>query len=96
MDYQVAEEDIWAYQEYLVSEEHGKGTVEKYLRDIRSFFVWASGRMVGKRLAAAWKEHLVMEGYSGIYGMDTMQGKASADTADAVSEAGTGFTAKRI
>ena len=64
MDYQVAEEDIWAYQEYLVSEEHGKGAVERYLRDIRSFFVWASGRMVGKRLAAAWKEHLVMEGYS--------------------------------
>ena len=45
MGYQMAEEDIWAYQEYLVSEEHGKGTVEKYLRDIRSFFVWALGRL---------------------------------------------------
>ena len=52
-------ETIAAYALYLRSEEHAPGTIEKYLRDVRSFAAWLEERTVTKDLAAAWKEHLV-------------------------------------
>ena len=52
-------EAIAAYALYLRSEERAPGTIEKYLRDVRSFAAWLEERTVTKDLAAAWKEHLV-------------------------------------
>lgn len=49
---------------YLQKEERSPGTQEKYLRDLRSFSAWLDGRSVTKELAAAWKGHLLSEGYA--------------------------------
>lgn len=63
MENQMTEETIQQYRDYLIAEEHETGTVGKYLRDIRSFFMWLSGKKVEKTLMVEWKEHLVQSGY---------------------------------
>ena len=50
------------YREHLLQEERAPGTVEKYLRDLRSFAAWLDGRAVNKELVVGWKESLLAEG----------------------------------
>ena len=38
--------------------------MEKYLRDLHAFSVWADGREINKELTAEWKAHLVEENYA--------------------------------
>lgn len=57
-------ERIAAFGRYLREEERAPGTVEKYLRDVRTFAAWLDGRPVAKETAAGWKEHLVSESYA--------------------------------
>lgn len=57
-------ERITAFGRYLREEERAPGTVEKYLRDVRTFAAWLDGRPVTKESAAGWKEHLVSESYA--------------------------------
>ena len=56
--------ELIGFADHLKSEERSPGTVEKYLRDVRSFAAWLDGREVTKELAAAWKEHLLAEHYA--------------------------------
>ena len=49
-------------------------TIEKYLRDVRSFANWAGDRSVTKELVARWKEHLQKSGHQPV----TVNGKFSA------------------
>ena len=63
MSYQMTIEDISNYKEYLCHEEHSAGTIEKYLRDIKAFFSWLTGREVSKENAAGWKEYLTGMSY---------------------------------
>lgn len=53
------EQDITDFQAYLVREEKGEATVEKYIRATREFLVFAGETPVTKELAIAWKELLV-------------------------------------
>jgi len=53
-----------AFENCLRAEEREPATIEKYLRDVRFFAVWAGGRGVTKELAIAWKEYLRTEGYA--------------------------------
>ena len=57
-------EHIQAYANHLRLEEKSAATVEKYLRDIRSFICWLDGREITKEQTAAWKAHLTEEGYA--------------------------------
>ena len=57
-------EQIDAYATYLCQEERSPGTIENYLRHIRTFMTWLDGRTVTREWAAAWKEHLLSEGYA--------------------------------
>ena len=57
-------EHIAAYAQHLRAEERAPGTVEKYLRDVRTFAAWLDGRPVTKETAAGWKERLVSDGYA--------------------------------
>lgn len=57
-------EQIKTYGQHLQCEERGRGTIEKYLRDIRAFARWLDGRPVTKEAAAGWKEHLLAEHYA--------------------------------
>lgn len=63
-DLVVTEEQLTAYEQYLRTEERSPGTVEKYLRDMRSFVRWLEGRPVTKELAAGWKEALIARNYA--------------------------------
>ena len=45
-----------AYAVYLREEEHSRGTIEKYLRDVRTFAQWLSVRELTKETAVEWKE----------------------------------------
>lgn len=58
------EELYQAFELYLRREERAKGTVEKYLRDLRAFAHWLEGGPIVKESVAAWKEHLLKEGYA--------------------------------
>ena len=53
-----------AYETQLREEEHSRGTIEKYMRDVRSFAQWLGRRKLTKEAAIAWKEHLIETGYA--------------------------------
>lgn len=49
---------ISAFQQHLQLEERVPATIEKYLRDIRSFASWLGCRPIEKETTTGWKEHL--------------------------------------
>lgn len=53
---------ITRYARALRTEERAPATIEKYLRDVRTFASWLEGRPVSKELAARWKEGLLGSG----------------------------------
>lgn len=56
-------EKIKKYRDYLISEEKGKATIEKYIRDITKFYEWSDGRKLTKTTVLDYKNKL-MEEYS--------------------------------
>ena len=62
--YRLTEQLLVAYAHHLHAEERSYGTIEKYLRDVRSFFVWLTGKPVTRALASSWKEHLISLRYA--------------------------------
>ena len=55
----ITEEMIKSYRQYLIRGEKSTATVEKYLRDVRAFSVFAGGAAVTKELAVAYKKRLL-------------------------------------
>lgn len=53
-----------AYAAHLREEEHSRGTIEKYLRDARTFAQWLGARELTRETAVEWKEHLLAAGYA--------------------------------
>lgn len=53
---------VSAYRDYLCREEKAARTMEKYMRDVKRFAKWLSGREVTKKEAVQWKEHLRTDG----------------------------------
>lgn len=60
----LTQSDIDAFHTYLVKEEKSAVTVEKYLRDVRAFFVFAGHSEVTKELLMTYKKKLVEKGYA--------------------------------
>ena len=50
------------FKHYLTLDERVPATIEKYLRDVRSFAAWLDARPLDKTAAAGWKEHLRSSG----------------------------------
>lgn len=46
------------YETFLIESEKGKATIEKYLRDVRHFFVFAAEREIDKALTVEYKNAL--------------------------------------
>lgn len=63
-NHQLTQSQIRAYTHHLQMEEKSSATMEKYLRDIRAFACWLSGRKISKELTSEWKAHLVAQGYA--------------------------------
>ncbi|MGN0658384.1 MAG: tyrosine-type recombinase/integrase [Emergencia sp.] len=64
---EIGQREIEDFEAYLLREERSRGTVEKYLRDVRRFADWAAeqGRDCGitREKAASWKQSLLEQGY---------------------------------
>lgn len=60
----LSEQIILSFYEHLLREEKSAATVEKYLRDVRAFYVFAGKRTVTKELAQSWKQKLLDGGYA--------------------------------
>ena len=60
----ITEEMLGDYEKRLRAEDLSRGTVEKYLRDVRAFAAWLGVRAVTKEHITAWRDVLVTEGYA--------------------------------
>ena len=63
-EYILAPEQIVNYGKYLQNEERSRGTIEKYLRDVKNFANWLDGKPVTMEAVTLWKEHLLAAQYS--------------------------------
>ena len=54
----ITRERMDSFGRYLSQEERSRGTVEKYLRDVRELAAWLGGREVTKEGLSQWKEVL--------------------------------------
>lgn len=57
-------QNLTVFKDYLVREEKSMATVEKYLRDVRAFFVYMGKREVTKELVIAYKHYLEEQGFA--------------------------------
>ena len=64
MNRHIDRKQLTAFERHLRLEEREPGTIEKYLRDVRSFAAWLGERPLDKETAIAWKEHLLASGYA--------------------------------
>ena len=62
------------FQQHLAGEEREQSTIEKYIREIRFFQTWLTGRQVTTEIVASWKSYLRTEGYQ----PETINSKLSA------------------
>ena len=53
-----------AFQRFLQEQERSAATVEKYLRDVRRFAMFAEKREVTKELVMEYKHYLIQAGYA--------------------------------
>lgn len=60
----ITEKEILKFESFLKSEEREKATIEKYLREVRSFSTWMGERSVTKETAIEWKERLQKDGFA--------------------------------
>lgn len=51
-----------AFRQWLLAEEREPATIEKYLREVRSFAAWLDNDQVTKEQVTKWKEQLVLSG----------------------------------
>ncbi len=57
-------EAIECFKKYLREEEKSENTVQKYLRDVRTFAVYSGGAAVTKKSVIAYKNKLLSENYA--------------------------------
>lgn len=62
--YIITNEKLADFERYLWEEEYQSATIEKYMRNVRFFGVWLSGREITKETVAQWKAYLQREGYA--------------------------------
>lgn len=55
---------VQQFSRYLHREEKSDATYEKYIRDVRRFACFASGRQVSKELVLEWKRYLIEQSYA--------------------------------
>ena len=58
----ISEKKLRAYETDLWAEDLAKGTVEKYLRDLRQFMAFLGGDEVAKERVMAWRDALLSGG----------------------------------
>ncbi len=59
----ITEQTIEGFSQHLKEEERTKGTIDKYLRDVRRFTNWCGSQEITKGLVTEWKERLIQQQY---------------------------------
>ena len=67
-------DQLISFQHWLAVEEREQSTIEKYIREIRFFQTWLTGRSVTAEIVARWKNYLRAKGYQ----PETINSKLSA------------------
>lgn len=73
-NYILTNRQIVSFRRYLKQEEREQSTIEKYVRDVRLFEAWLSGRRVTAEIVTDWKDYLRTKGYK----PETINAKLSA------------------
>ena len=60
----LTEKQIAAFTVYLKSDEKSENTIEKYIRDVKAFFVCTHGSEITKETVIAYKNKLLSENYA--------------------------------
>ena len=60
----LTEKEIAAFTVYLKSDEKSENTIEKYIRDVRSFSIYTHGMEITKEKVIAYKNKLLSENYA--------------------------------
>lgn len=55
----ITQDLIENFKNHLIDEEKASATLEKYIRDIKAFYVWVSGLEISKRTVLDYKEYLI-------------------------------------
>lgn len=61
---EIKAEQIRAFAAWLRQEEKSDATIEKYIRDVRAFSVFAAAKEINKELVMDYKKHLVDSDYA--------------------------------
>lgn len=64
MEHFITTEALNSYAAALRQEDRSVGTIENYLRAVRSFRAWLVDAAVTQETATAWKNHLMEQGYA--------------------------------
>ena len=65
MEYRkITEEMLQMYQQHLIWDEKSMATVEKYLRDVRAFVLYADANEITKEIVLEYKKELQCKGYA--------------------------------
>lgn len=59
MDEKITPDLTKKFETYLIDNEKSSATIEKYMRDIKTFFAWAEGCEIDKRKVLDYKEYLI-------------------------------------
>ncbi len=73
----ITKELIDAYRQKLVREEKTAATVEKYLRDVRAFFLCVGHAVLTKELVMAYKQYLIQGQYA-VRSVNSMMGSVNS------------------
>lgn len=60
----ITNEHVQNFENYLVTEEKSKATLEKYIRDVTVFMQWLAGGELDKITVLQYKEHLITANYA--------------------------------
>lgn len=60
----ITDTQIQSFYQYLIREEKSRATVEKYLRDVRAFDMYAGEQIISKEVVMAWKKELQIKEYA--------------------------------
>ena len=51
--------NIYAFRQHLICSEKAQATIEKYLRDLKTFLIWKGERELNKELTLQYKSYLM-------------------------------------
>ncbi len=64
MTEKISQKQLTAYHKHLLQEEKSAATIEKYLRDVRTFMLFAAEKKITKELTVAYKKYLQEQNYA--------------------------------